>query len=75
MSLRDELAAGTTATGCRLCTYIDGLEPAAQAEWHEALQLPTKTIGNVAVVASLKRRNVIVDESGVRRHRRNHEHR
>lgn len=68
--LHDELAFQSTA--CVLCSYLDGLDPAAAAEWRSELAQPVRVVGHTAVVNALARRNVRVSETSIRRHRRRH---
>jgi hypothetical protein len=71
MSLHDELAEPRPVM-CKICTYLDTLSDEDRAEWEKELALPVASIGNMAVVYTLQRRGVFVEETSVRRHRRNH---
>lgn len=68
-TLHDELA---VTTGCIICNFLESLTPSAADEWRTELALPVKQVGNTAVVTALKRRNVRVTETSVRRHRSRH---
>ena len=69
MTLVNELEQ-STASGCRLCLYLDSLED--REEWDSALAQPVTKVGNTAVVKALRKRGVVLTEASVRRHRVNH---
>lgn len=71
MSLHDELT-GPPKGGCRICAYLQTLPLADEVEWTRELSLPVTVVGNSKVVEALYRRGVTIDETSVRRHRRNH---
>jgi hypothetical protein len=71
MSLHDELAE-QRPSACKICTYLDTLPFGEADEWERELSLPVSEIGNMSVVSALRRRGVLVEETSVRRHRRNH---
>ena len=59
-------------TSCKLCAFLRTLSPTYQQAWVSELALPASKISHLAVVAALKDRGVDIEESSVRRHRRNH---
>jgi hypothetical protein len=70
-SLHDELI-GLNDHSCKVCVFLSQLSPDLEEEWVRELALPVKEIGNTAIVRALARRGIQIDETSVRRHRRNH---
>lgn len=58
------------APACKLCAFLDGLDPVTRAEWEREIALPE--IANAAIAAALRRRDFPIGESSVRRHRGSH---
>jgi hypothetical protein len=71
MTLHDELTQPGRGA-CRICVFLSTLPAVVAMEWGAELSLPVTEVGNSAVVAALFRRGVVIDETSVRRHRRNH---
>ena len=71
MTPHDELT-GPPKGGCRICAYLRTLPIVVSMEWEAELALPVTEVGNSKVVEALFRRGVDIDETSVRRHRRNH---
>lgn len=73
-ALHDELTA-FNPTSCKVCRFLRSL-PAIEADaWREELAKRPKGrdgISHYAVVSALKANGVVIEESSVRRHRRNH---
>jgi hypothetical protein len=72
MNLLEELMTTPKNNGCKICTYLESVAPPYAAEWDAALAKPVDVVGNTAIQTALRRRGVIVEETSVRRHRRNH---
>lgn len=66
-SLHEELV---RPAACKLCDFLDGLAPSEAYTWQLELALPTRIIGHASVAEALKRRDVDISESSVRRHRK-----
>jgi hypothetical protein len=71
MTLHDELTKPVRGA-CRICVFLSTLPTVVRAEWEMELAYPVTDVGNSAVVAALFRRGITIDETSVRRHRRNH---
>lgn len=55
---------------CKVCSFIDRLKMTDAIAWLS--DLASRAVSHRAVEASLRRNGVAVEESSVRRHRRNH---
>lgn len=69
MSLHEDLLDNHIVRYCKLCKYIEGLSPEAQADWDKEMRLPADVISHVAVKKYLAKLNVRLDDESVRRHR------
>ena len=72
MSILEELMTTPKPKGCKICAYLESIDPGTAAEWDVALAKPVTLVGNTSVQMALRKRGVIVEETSVRRHRRNH---
>lgn len=69
--LHEELAGGSVPS-CKVCAYLATL-PAEQAtEWQHEMALPISVIRHQAILTALRNRGLELEETSVRRHRRNH---
>jgi len=71
-TLHDELVGESRGGACKVCTFLSHLDPVSRAEWEQEIARPTETITHTALVVALRRRNVMLEEASVRRHRKNH---
>lgn len=72
-TISQEIASDTPRAGnpCKICTFLETLNPGPLTEWLDAIK--NRSFSNSAISRALKRRDVIVSESSVSRHRRTHE--
>jgi hypothetical protein len=70
-SAQSELMARTKVP-CKLCGFLRGLPLGEAITWRADLALSAAAVSHIAVVEALSERGVEIDETSVRRHRRNH---